>query len=355
MNNEFSIHNTGVISTGNHPCPKEINQVSSPLIQRIKDIVLATFNMISFPLRYLGAKTWSIPGVICRFPYLIFMKTLGKEFSGTFMEELLGSGYHYRTEKQLSREELKTYLKYACANASVHLNDPSFIEPLGWKELKENRFFDPQTGLKISLYKKNDEIIVSFGALRSNECEFSAEDPKNQELKQRGLGNAVMNLFGGIPKIYAQADGWITSLVSDPRFEKKKITLSGQCYGGSFASYLGLKHHINAVCINTLQLGAGLQQEIGHENLSRADSCVTHISIDNDYISDVPCSKLGDRIVSLIGLRTPGNFGHRYSIPSAFYSCQKTHYFALGSMMHHLGFHKRTRPSELPEDFRAIL
>jgi hypothetical protein len=49
----------------------------------------------------------------------------------------------------------------------------------------------------------------------------------------------------------------------------------------------------------------------------------------------------------LIGIKTPGFFGKRFTIPSAYTKRHEIHTYFLGSAFQHLGLDKRTKSSEL--------
>lgn len=61
---------------------------------------------------------------------------------------------------------------------------------------------------------------------------------------------------------------------------------------------------------------------------------------------------LAGRVLSFIGIKTPGNFGKQYYIDTAYgKDATKAHTFIMGSMMKHLNFHERRLPCDLPKDF----
>jgi hypothetical protein len=100
--------------------PSPINQVrvdSLPLENKgaVESIVNPIFSSIGkfivFPLRYLGSKTWSIPGIIVRTPVIIFMAIFYNK--PITKDQFFGTGYAENSTK-LESEESKEYLRYAC-------------------------------------------------------------------------------------------------------------------------------------------------------------------------------------------------------------------------------------------------
>ena len=329
---------TKVISDSNHIYPavrqtqnEECEQSIHKLLDRVAEIAHSVFDVLHkvvlFPARYLGSKYWS-----------------------------LKSGHHFSSEKTFTPEELKTYMQYAYVNASAnnakfgplkkmgyHPINPSEISTSAIEglELRGNYFFDPSSGLKVILFEKEDEVILSFGALDSSRNVVS--DPKKYEaLKRKGIKCGLSNLLGGVPDRYSQAERFVNALRHSTRLSDKNLTLSGNCIGGSIASYVALKQRLPAVCINPLPLGAGLQREIGDHRIRQADQYITNISIQSDWASDPILLSTIDRIISFIGIRTPGIFGHRYDVPTHFgWDLCSTHTRVLTSLKQHLNSNNR--------------
>ncbi|MFQ5730145.1 MAG: hypothetical protein ACE5GN_07270, partial [Waddliaceae bacterium] len=262
---------------------KKIAEVARAIFEVLKKLVL-------LPTRYLGSKKWSVPGVVFRFPLIVVKRALGIRSKRSMKRELFGSGYHFFPEKKLSPDELRPYVKYALANASVHKSDSKYVEeegfsvvspvefqpcPFGNIEAREKCFFDPKTGLKIAVFEKGDEVIVAFGALKSSESEIGGNENENKRLYKKGLRDGASNLCGTVPDIYRQACAFTENLMRTPGMQNKKITLSGQCLGGSLASYIALKHKLKAVCYNPLAMGGGLQRDIGKDALRNAEDYIT--------------------------------------------------------------------------------
>ena len=304
-------------------------------------------SVLVFPLRYCGSKTWSLPGIITQ---------IASEKSIS-----LAKNEWHREEKKLSNPI--DYLPFASMGNYIHKKDLEWITPFGFSPIDPTTlntqshqlssfdycFLDPNSGLKIALVEKGNEIVIIFGALASYKSELKNQ-PNQLRKTQRNLQQTVVsNLLGFTPSIYTQAHLFVKDLLLAPHLKGKKITLYGASFGGSIASYVALKLQLPAICINSLQLGAGLQQEIGDEKLQQADRYVTHISVKDDYLTDSPIIGYLDRAFSFVGIRTPGNFGEKYRISTPYRSYLKIHSYMLGSLMHHVGFHWKTLPVNLPE------
>jgi len=335
--------------------------------QSIYDFSIDVFetlkNIVSIPFRYLGSKTWSLPGLILRLPQILLFPR-----EGSISEQLFGKGYHYQLEV-LSPQQAEPFVRNACIATSVAKCDTTWFELYGLQVLSpieidadlstlpgqiewdDVRYLDRTTGLKAMVVSNEDEVVISFGALEGAKADFDepGENPYWKSLVRSMWGSAIGNLAGVSPAIYSQAEALFLAIKNDPELAGKKITLIGHCLGGSIASYIALKNHVQAQGFNTLPLGVGLQQDIGEENLRNAENYVTHLSVNNDFCSDSPLSSLIDRVLNLLGLKTPGNFGNHYRVPAApGYSTQaKIHNFFVGSIMHHLGFNCRWKPLDL--------
>ena len=337
------------------------------LISKICKVAVNSFQIfveiLKAPTRYLGAKTWSIPGILMRLPFAAIQHARGKLHPRTVKEELLGTGYHRYAQKVLNKEELQPFFKYGCAAAFVHKTKEEWISPFGHTilgrhsftqtqldslppalEARSNCLFNPQSLLKMALLQKDGELIVAFGAKGSYESEG---------VQDSGLTNVLLsgaaNLAGIKPAIYKEAEEAVAWIKMQPEFKDKKITLCGQCFGGSLASYCALKQNLKAVAMNPFPLGAGLQQDISKQALDNADQHVTNICVKGDLYSDRMLYDAIDTVVSAVGIKTPGSFGTRFAIPSAYNKSSDTHNFFLGSVMKHLGFDPRDKLADLPE------
>jgi hypothetical protein len=303
---------------------------------RIASIIRGAFegvrNFFSVPTRYFGSKTWSIPGVICRAPYLVFKKIFSSQ-KFSFKEELLQPGYQFSAKKDLTKEELKPYYPHACAPCYNYALKEENI-PDGWK-LARDTWYNPQSGLKISFLQKGDELMLPIGSIEAKEL----APKRNKCIRQSLLGQDI--------EIFKEADKVFADLSSDPLLKGKKVTLVGACFGAAIASYVALKHKTPAVCFNSFPMGVAQQQDVGNERLREASKYVTHISAKGCYTSDMPAYRVIDRGLSALGFRIPGWFGNRFRIPSAYSAMQDTHAYFIGSVMEHLGHDKRTKPVDL--------
>jgi hypothetical protein len=361
INNVYNNHHT--LNHISERPTKKTARIHSP----VHRIFASLKNIISFPGRYLGSKSWSIPGKIGRLIKSIFTKSPKKDSGDT--------PYHF-TAKPLSSADAKKYLAYCSVTMASFKQDAhdekykkfgswidrfgfNFFEPAkaqvdlsivpGNVQAKDRCFFDLQTGLKAIVVSDDKEVVICFGSNKSADYETSSKKERSK-LFRKNIDAGSKNLLGGKVEMFAQADALFQVLKNRKEFEGKKIVLTGQCIGGSLASYVALKNEVPCIGFNTLPLGAGQQQEIGKEKLKQADKYLVHISAKGDYLSDPCIVKPFDRFLSFIGIRTPGNFGKRYRIPSAYRRLDQTHDFIMGSMMGHLGYDKLTRPATIKDE-----
>lgn len=364
--------------------PLTIGFLSSNTTEKIQNCILEIFealkNVGRIPFRYIGSKTWSIPGLVLKSISILFDRVLNRQHLTTNLKEyFFGAGYHFFMQKKLNHVEIIPYFPHAGAINAVHASDHSWIEPLGYETIEpkslnlklkdsfeglqpnQKCFFDERTGLKITTFIKDKEVIFTIGTVGSSRSEI--QDSKvHRKIMWQMAGDAIYNFLGGNPTLYRQADQFIQSVMQNPFFSDKKISLTGHCFGASVAAYLGIKHQIKTICFNSFPIGAGLQMDIGPAKLDQSDDFVTHITARNDYTSDFPFIHFIDLPLSLIGIRTPGNFGKRYYIPSAYHSTywssivhpiknfhnfHNTHRFILGSMMKCIGQDRKTKIQDI--------
>jgi len=362
-------------SSPDNSSPKaSINKISS-FVKKVFQILNV---IVCFPWRYFGSKSWSIPGFIFRTPIVLFKRMVGIKSDKTLIEQIFSTGYQHQPEI-LSAEETKQYIRCATVATAAHNLTPKWRKSIGifgfdilspQKLIREDqkvhvlenidanqdRFFDKKSGLKAIVAGNDDEVIISFGALGGPSIEIN--DVKEREILEKKIWKNVVhaNHAGLIPDIYSEANALFLAIKNHPQIINKKIKLVGHCMGGSLAAYIGLKNRVKVVSFNTLSHGAGIQQQIGKTALSNADRFITHISIENDFFSDFKVFSFFDRCFSLMGFRTPGNFGKHYRIPAAdeytkfdkFKDRQDAiHNFVMGSMMEHIGKSNRTIPQDL--------
>jgi len=355
-------------------CVEIIGNLSKRIFAQFKEV-------LSFPINYLGSKTWSLPGLMMRLPGVLLF---GWAKTESLAEQLFGKGYHYQS-KALTPEQTKPYLRNASIASSIAAApatmEAQWLEPYGLKvlspesmsvdlskvsgeiEINDKRFLDRKTGLKMMIVTNDDEVIINFGAAGAAKNEFVEAD-KNPEwaVLEKHIWNGVVwsNLFGLKTGLYNQAEQLYLALKDHPDLQGKKLTLVGHCMGGSLASYIGIKNQVKVNSFNTLAHGVKIQKEIGNEKLKHADEYVTHVSIGKDFFSDCPNTSVIDRISNLMGIRTPGNFGKHYTVPvfadynkksqgNALAKANQNgiHNFFVGSMMAHSGFSNRDKPINL--------
>lgn len=260
----------------------------------------------------------------------------------------------------MPKAQVSSILPYAFFCAFVHSMKKDWIDPLRYQvispntlgvnlrdlEAHESCFFDPKTALKIVIFEKGEEVVFAFGAVRCGDSELSNDEEKTQ-LFYLGLKDVLLSWFGGSPEIYFEAENAFKEISKLPRFKGKKITFVGQCLGGALASYVGLKQKIPTYCFNTLPFGAGMQKAIGKENLDNAEQYVTHLKVEKDFLTSRGIYHFSDRVLTGIGIRTPGSFGKKFFIPTAYSKGKDTHDYAFGSMLHYLGYDKKAKPKDI--------
>ena len=349
----------------NHPTSFEVKaSEASSTCKKVARCACAFFKTISslvyttlrFPFRYLGSKRWSAIGVILRAPYHLFASRKGE-----FFKDLFPSGSKFFFEKRLSKQEALEYLIYPCFGTGSQDGNQDFTRPFGYKiiepttlqlqDLKfdaySNCYLHEGSGVKVTIYEKDNEVILAFGAKNSSKSLISEERFKKVVKNQTRI--IKRNLLGIKDPSYREATAFVEKLLNHSKLKDKKVSLVGGCLGGSYAQYVGLKLNLKTVCTNSLAIGAGLQSEIGDEKLKNAGNYVTHLVIETDFVSDIGPLKPLDYLTSLIGIRTPGNFGRSFSVPSAYKSGALTHCCTVGSMMKHMGFHERTLPGDIKD------
>ncbi len=299
-------------------------------------------NVLSFPLRFFGAKNWSVLGLTVRLltGHVFYDMAKNKK---CFSEACFG---REQLSRRMTQEEAYKAIRYVtCANY-IHAGKDHWIdghlrkallEDLEGFEKCENFYIDRKLGLKVTLLESEDnELLVTFGAHDSFN-EFLPEAKKRAGIGQRVA--IVANYAGLVPELYQKSLELVQKLKTD-----KKIVLVGQSLGGSIAQYVALKSDHSAVCINSVPLGAGLQWDIG----DKEGDNVKHITVESDYVTDNKYIEPLDRIAShILGVRTPKNYGSRLTVPTAYSKGSETHCFAIGSIMKYLGHNERTKPSDV--------
>lgn len=293
-----------------------------------------------------------------------------KDLFGRYLGSKLECGYRFGAEQKLTPKEAAQYLPFISASAYGFSGKADcFVLPIGWTPIlpselnfkdqnllpNDHGYFDKKSGLKISFVEKEDQALIVIPGLivsRGDEHSGTNRDCWNGFLRDPAKG---LNILGVVPTAYLQAEEAITAFLALDRLQGKKITLVGQCYGGSIVSYVALKKGLKAVCFNSLQLGAGVQAKIGKEALRKADSLITHFLIENDWLTSSKIANVFDRILTFLNIRTPGNFGKRVIIPSAYSSSAEAHGYVLGSLMAYLGKNRRTLPEDLDADWLRSL
>ncbi len=275
------------------------------LIQAISKCAAEIFSILAKVLQasLIGSKTFSLLGIVVRLPVLTYNYALGKNKPGSSFRDLLlcDKGYHRFEYQNLSKKEAKHYLLHASAAAALHRNEYSLVERFGFQIHEEIRC-DSQTGLKMALCEKGDELLVVFDGFdfnTSNEMQSAVVDQFKNAMNKDAL--------------FKMADKWMGEIKNDQKYKDKKITLTGQNVGGALAQYVSLKQQIPSVVLNSFSLDPALQKKIGTEKLLQAVDFVTHIiSKENRN----PLLGITDFVINFLGIKTAGNFGKKVHVPS---------------------------------------
>ncbi len=245
--------------------------------------------------------------------------------------------------KELGPQETFLFLKHISVARSVKSGDERWIAPYGMRMTGYN-FIDIHTGLQVAVTESDTEVIVGFGA-RGWDGGSISDEKDFSTYKNNQLGVIVANPLGFKPRCYEQANELFQKIQKE--YPNKKISISGICYGGAVASYVALQNKVEAVCFNSYTLGAGLQQAIGREKLTMADHLITHISTKDDLVSDNKILQVFDRALSFFGIKTPGRFGRRFTIPRHYSGIWENHIHVYATMMLHMGYQASTKTSDL--------
>lgn len=286
---------------------------------------IRTFNLTFFS-RYLGSKSWSIPEK--------FLEIINKinPFSNYKNTKISSYQWSFIDGKEHIKKKLPFYILVGtCYSRYEHATSPFnfFVNqaqrfnlqiakhPL-LKDLiiEDDAFLDVKTGFKarVSYNGETNHCMVSFGYTGSFKEHLSADKTKLMQINCKQDFASFTNLLGAKPLIYKQADQFIKAF-KEAIHPDIKVTTCGSCLGGSLAQYAALQNSVKAYTLNSLPLGAGLQEDISENKLQTAHKYIRHLTIKNDWVSDNFIFNTIDKILSIIfGIRTPGNFGKRYVI-----------------------------------------
>ncbi len=327
-------------------------------VQKIHRFFQMAMSVIAIPLRYFGSKNWSIPGATFRLLEQSARVVLRMQ-KAIKWKDVFPTGNVSKAQKRLSQEEAKAYVNPLAIVSYTYNGDTSWIEPLDIRpaqlsdtECKElgiqkdkSRFIDTKTNVSFSITEQGDNLFLSFSGAKSNWWSSLSKWTVNpQETKETFA--TVGSMCGSCDELYQDLDKLFLRLKQSPKWNRKKWTLLGQSRGGGYAQYIALKNKQQAICFNSVPMGAGLQAEIPQEVLSNAKRYCTHLCVEGDIGNDNPYLTPFDRILSTLGIRTPGSFGHSYSIPTAYKSSTDTHNYVFGSLFSYLGYDKRCKMSE---------
>lgn len=270
----------------------------------------------------------------------------------------------------LTPHQAKKYLRYLAFSTSSFNNNTSwsdalnirFIDPMKTQnsiklddfEVTPYGFKDYRTGLKIVLGETSKkEIFICFGAAGS----FGADTSGSKMVRAQSAQMMAVfgNLLGFQNYLFQQAAESVSALIKQEFFKNKKVFIMGNSLGGTIASFASLKNKIPSICFNSLQLGLGQQQAISFQTLNEANKYVTHISTSNDYVSQFPGMRYLAYFLNTLRIRTIGNFGKKYIIPSL-YNPFVSHGWIVKCMMQHIGYQANQKTADLSlEDKNACL
>lgn len=337
--------------------------VGTKLYSRIVEtaivILKALGDVLRFPIRYFGAKNWSMPGVILRTPVILFRSIFFNE--GIAAEKFFPHAYDTTLGEELSVEQTREFIRYASFGlVSFAYDEKSWTEPYGARivnpnalglgalpgeiEFREKALFDRSNLFKVVILEDENEIIASFGSMHSHWHDYSKEEAK--AIGHGQLGSVIANLAGLNTLGYDQADKVVEQLKSVAARKNKTLVLTGQSLGGSYAAYAGALHEVKTVAVNAVQLGAGLQEKLTQEKLDQAPRHVDHITVEGELLT-LHYFDVVDRILSFIGVRTPGNFGRRFKLNSYTPSPFDSHDHSMKSFMRKLQYDVKTHVNEL--------
>lgn len=346
------------------------------LISRIKEFCQRLFALLKLivycPVNCLGSKTWSLPGVLFRFPKVAFRHIFhSKTVKHSFAQDLFcHQGYHRFKCEKLTPDDMLGTMKYAAAAAAAQKNKFNWIEPYGMEvfnlnpalekelhqhgfEVNKNKLENAQTveegynhsiihrstGLKICIFRQkgggnNSQLLVTFGALGSHKAEFDKVDPtqmrKSSKIERQLFASALSTIVGHLPELVSKANTFVEVL---RKYEGDNLKIVGHCLGGCIAQYVSLKQELPGVGINAFPIGQGLQKDIGKKKLSQADQYFKNIIVKNDLFADLPfIVKVIDAVANFFGFRTVGNFGKKYVLPANYDKLLDIHQYAIGSM-----------------------
>lgn len=327
--------------------------------------------------KYYGAKDYS---AVSRVAYAIMSSSYKALGLSSPMLAMGCEGYERSPKRILTQDETRALLPYACVCAASHSPNkpwtaPFKISPHAFAEYLDEATFEKLKSLGFTLYKdalinwdqaiklslfKDDKgkLILSFGDANANTVlynqalESKAVSPQMKPSDAIARHMVIKSYLGAHVEVFENLCKVMD--IIKPKFAEASLCLAGQCWGGTLASYVGIKMKISTICINSPALGVDLQQALG-QDLHKAKEWVTHVFTKGDWTQSDPLVGFVDWTLSRFGLRTPGSFGRKFEIPSAYTSYQATHIFFLGSVMHHLGFDKRTCPHDVKEHSQEFI
>lgn len=328
----------------------------------VNKIAVAVINTLSYlsscVTRYIGSKSFSIWGVSYRLCSHIAHKIFDSSYNKSLDKALFFDHYQF-LHTPATKKKAKSFIEASSCCTFVQSSDKKWVEKLELNVIDpksldlqmdgikccDGYILDVESGLKIALCEKNGKVYISYSAKRAA---YPGAESLNESKDYIAVENSaiVSNLVGGKPARYLRGIVITKALLNSSFMQGKQVHLTGQCFGGSVAQAAALTFGVKATLFNTFAMGAGIQQLVGDKNILKAKKLITHVSAKSDYVSQPWYIKPFDYTLGFLGIRTAGNFGKKFSIPTAYTDTAETHKYFLGSLFEYLGYDKRDLPSK---------
>jgi hypothetical protein len=338
-------------------CDKTIKKIED-IVNAILEFVVKVFSeVVNFFDSRFGSKFRGPVELIKRTVKFVCKKAVGKT-DKTFREYVLKSGYSLlatklETSNDSHKEKIHEAIKFARMYAAVHKAkdqetgvDESLL-PRGVRFIHDFRC--ENTGLRMVILAEDnmDKVFVIYGAAGASGDQYLKKNLKDGLKCFLGLNSPTYKL--ALDKFNEYKEG------NQTLFNGKETVFSGQCLGGSLASYVSLSLGEKAFLLNPLGLGARLQSELGNK-LNQAKEKVDIVSVNSD-ITSFPYApiRLLDFLVNFVGIRTIGSFGNSYVIDPKKefkWNMDKVHRLILVSLFSTLNIDLPKDDQELVQKFR---
>lgn len=263
----------------------------------------------------------------------------------------------------ISHEEIQNSMPYAFGAPTICTNMwKDWIEHFGYKhieplcienlsnqnkiEAREFCFFDIETGLKVALFEKDQQLLILFGALNSSKTEVNKDQSQSHYIKKVVIA-ASYNLIWGKPLLFQRAFELVSQLKEHSRFINMQFVLTGQSLGGGIATYVGLKLQLETICFNSLPLGTWVKREIDQATLNLAHRNIKQIIIESDWLSDNLLLKKMSSVFSYV-VSLPHLYGEKKYVPTAFPNdVIESHAHIISSLTKFINIAEGLQPSQI--------